>query len=358
MTRKIAFLGTSGYGGAENMTILYARILMAHGFDCSLLIVKKLENETINTLNYIPDDLPMEVVVTRYRWAIFHVYKYLRRVKPDAVFCTMPDLSMLILILKKVGLYRGKVVVRDSNMPSRQTNRVRSLGRWLYRYADVLIAQTKEMAQEMRSVYRLDGSNIQVINNPTDEGKIKEKIAQHFDFDHHYTNYVSVGRVCKQKDYETALRAFAIVVKENTPSRYYIIGGDSDHEYTSYLKKLISGLGISDKVFFEGYQDNPYKYQDGCDVFVLSSIYEGLPNTMLDAMYLGKPVAATECIPYIAQVVHNGQNGYTVKVGDYKALAEAMLKASQIKNLSKFKPVNDSVGQILEVFEDRHLQML
>lgn len=351
MKRKVAFFGTSGYGGAENMTILYARILMAHGFDCSLLIVKKLESETINTLDYIPDNLPMEVVVTRYRWAVFHIYKYLKREKPDAVFCTMPDLSMLLLILKKLGLYRGKVVVRDSNMPSRQTSRVRKLGMRFYRYADVLIAQTNEMRDEMLTVYGLTGENIKVINNPTDEDKIKGKIASHFDFDHHFTNYVSVGRICGQKDYLTAIRAFALVLREHPDSRYYIIGGESDGEYAASIHDETRHLGIAEKVFFEGYQDNPYKYQDGCDAYVLSSIYEGLPNTMLDAMYLGKPVAATECIPYIAQVVHNGQNGYTVKVGDYKALADAMIKASQIKNLPKFVPVNDSIGKILQVFD-------
>lgn len=352
MNTKVGILGATGYGGAENMTILVTKILMEHGFDCSMFTIKASVDEPIRTQEYIPKTLRQSVAVSKYRWSIFHIYRYLQRERPDEVFCTMPYNSFLLLILKVVRLYRGRVIIRDSNMPSRQEPLVQKLSRLLYRYADVLIAQTKEMAQEMLKVYRLDGSNIKVINNPTDEENIKQKISTHYEFDHSFTNYVSVGRVCKQKDYITAVRAFSLVLKLQPNSRFYIIGGDSSDEYASTLHKEVKALGIEGKVFFEGYQDNPYKYQDGCDVFVLSSIFEGLPNVMLDAMYLGKPVAATECIPYIAQVVHNGQNGYTVKVGDYKSLADAMMKASQIKNLPKFIPVNDSVGRILKVFDN------
>lgn len=222
----------------------------------------------------------------------------------------------------------------------------------LYRYADVLIAQTEEMKGEMVGVYGVCKDKIQVISNPTDEGTIKEKIKECFPFDHHYTNYLAVGRIMEQKDYLTSVRAFALVVKQHPNSRFYIVGGESplQQDYAQSVHQEVERLGIADKVFFEGFQDNPYKYEVGCDVFVLSSIYEGLPNVLLDAMYLGKPVAVTASIPYIDQVVHDGENGYKVKVGDYKALAEAMLKANELPYLPNYIPVNNSIQQIIEIF--------
>lgn len=352
MKRRVAFLNGNGHGGAEHITVQYAKILMTQGLDCLMMILKMHKSDPVKIKSYIPSNLRFEVKASRYRWMIFYIYKFLKRERPNAVFCSMPDISALILMLKTMGLFKGKVVIRDSNMPSRQTKRSRRFGQLLYSKADVLIAQTKEMKDEMVAVYGVDEKKIQVIYNPTDEDTIKEKIATTFPFENEYTNYVTVGRINSQKDYITAVRAFAEVLKVQPKSRYYIVGGDTDEAYVQSVRKEVSDLGIKDKVFFEGFQSNPYKYQNGCNVYVLSSIFEGLPNSMLDAMYLGKPVAATECIPYIAQVVHNGQNGYTVKVGDYKSLADAMIKASQIKNLPKFVPVNDSVEQILKVFDN------
>lgn len=355
MNHKICFLVSAGQGGSEHITILYAKILMEHGFDCSLLICKN-KGERVYVADYIPKGLAPETIASRYRYMIFPVWKYLRKENPDIVFSTIPGLSMLVLFLKKLGLYRGEVIIRDSNMPSRQAVRTQKMAKRLYRYADVLIAQTEEMKEEMVRVYGVCKDKIQVINNPTDEGTIKEKIKECFPFDHHYTNYLSVGRIMEQKDYLTAVRAFALVLNKQPNSRFYIVGGESplQQDYVQSVHQEVERLGIADKVFFEGFQDNPYKYEDGCDVFVLSSIYEGLPNVMLDAMYLGKPVAVTASITYIDKVVHDGENGYKVKVGDYKALAEAMLKAKDLNELPMFVPVNNSAEQILALFENKH----
>lgn len=348
--KKIVFLEGSGHGGAEHMTIQYAKILMSHGYTCSALILQQKRSQN-KIQSYIPKRLRHEVGISRYRWMIFRIYKFLRKEKPNAVFCSMPDISILLLLLKIIGLYKGKTIIRESNMPSRQPKRTRRFAKILYPKANILIAQTLEMKKEMIQTYGVSAKKVKVINNPTDEETIKKAITIPFQFDCHFVNYVTVGRIAKQKDYITALRAFSEVLKVQPNSRYYIIGGDSDSEYVALVHQEVERLGIMPNVFFEGFQNNPYKYDYGCDVFVLSSIFEGLPNAMLDAMYLGCPVVATECIPYIKKIVHNGENGYTVKVGDYKALAEAMIKATQIKRLHKFIPVNNSTEQILNIFE-------
>lgn len=352
MKHKVCFLVSAGQGGSEHITILYAKILMEQDFDCSLLICRN-KDERVYVADYIPKGLTQETIISRYRYMIFPVWKYLRRERPNIVFSTIPGLNMLVLFLKRIGMYRGRVIIRDSNMPSRQAVRTQKMAKRLYRYADILIAQTEEMKEEMVRSYGVGKDKVRVINNPTDETTIKRKIKESFPFDHHYINYVSVGRVMEQKDYLTAIRAFALVLKEQPNSRFYIVGGESplQQNYVQSVRHEAERLGIIEKVFFEGFQDNPYKYEDGCDVFVLSSIYEGLPNVLLDAMFLGKPVAVTVSIPYIDQVVRDGKNGYKVKVGDYKALATAMLKGKDLKDLPMFVPINNSSEQILDLFK-------
>ena len=116
--------------------------------------------------------------------------------------------------------------------------------------------------------------------------------------------------------------------------------------------KLIKKNKMESAVFFEGYQENPHKYETGADVYALSSVYEGLPNAMIEAMYLGVPVAATECIPYISQVVKNGVNGYTCPIKDAKQLADAMLAAARIKGLPRFIDINHSEQEIVTLFNN------
>ena len=116
------------------------------------------------------------------------------------------------------------------------------------------------------------------------------------------------------------------------------------------LYDIIKKNNMENAVFFEGYQENPHKYEIGANVYVLSSVYEGLPNAMIEAMYLGMPVAATECIPYISQVVKNGVNGYTCPIKDADKLAEAMLAAAKIKGLPKFIDINCSEQEIVTLF--------
>ena len=87
------------------------------------------------------------------------------------------------------------------------------------------------------------------------------------------------------------------------------------------------------------------------DVYMLSSIYEGMPNAMLEAMYLGLPIAATQCIPFISQVVEEGENGYICPVGNEKALAECMINASKMKGLPIFRDINQSEEGIVETFK-------
>jgi len=220
------------------------------------------------------------------------------------------------------------------------------------RYADLLIAQTAEMKRKMTAFYHVNSRKITVIHNPLDIPLIQQKIRETF----HYpsaecTHYVAVARVAPQKDYITMIKAFGIVIEQDPRSRLEIIGNVRwDPAYKARVDRVIAGLGIGEYVTFHGFQPNPYKYINAADVFLLSSVYEGLPNVMLEAMYLGKPIVATRSIPYISQVVKDGVNGYTVPVGSHKEFAEAMMRARDLRIYDKFVDINNSGEQVVNLF--------
>lgn len=349
---KITFLASTSAGGAERMTVLYAKILRDYGYQCSIVMVK-WGNSPVLLSKFIPLDIPSSLIDISHCGQIGSLRIAFRMwmEHSDIIFCSQPGNTKRLLRLKQIGLIHQKIVFRDFLMPHNQINRPGDNGVDIFSKADAIIAQTEEIKQEMVTYYHLQPSAITVINNPLDKKLIHDCIREEFPFDHDYTNYIAINRVEPQKDMETMLQAFALVLKKNPMCRLYICGSENI-AYKEKLILLIQKLQITDKVFFEGPQANPFKYLYYADVFCLSSLYEGLPNGMLEAMYLGKPVVVTRSIPYITQVVKEGKHGYTVEVSNSEAFAEAMIKATTIHITEKFVNIVRSEEHIKDLFDN------
>ena len=90
---------------------------------------------------------------------------------------------------------------------------------------------------------------------------------------------------------------------------------------------------------FIGFDSNPYKWIKNCDCFVLPSRLEGLPNALVEAMYMKRPIVSTTCIDIIKRMVQDGYNGYLVPTENPRAMAEAMIKAIKLRNFKMtYKP--------------------
>ena len=353
----ILFVVDARCGGAQRMTLLYAQILQEAGYDCCLLVIQR-PSEKFELKSFIPSGLPYDLICDSKVGIPYKIYKYIHRLNPSCVFDSYVTITMaLVRVWSKWNMPELKVLFRESNMPSRYSRIQLMVAKKCLRYVDVIISQTEEMKQEMVKYYALTEDRIIVINNPIDTAFIEKRIKEHFHFSFSdSTHYLAVGRVEPQKDYLTLLKAFSIVNKQYQKSRLHILGDYScDRKYKKELDETIRNLHLEKVVYFEGFQSNPYKYIKAADVFVLSSIYEGLPNVLQEAMYLCKPVVATRCIPYIPQIVKDGINGYTVPIKNPEALAEAMLKATSlhVNERSSFDENEQRLEKITNLF--RHL---
>ena len=350
--RKLLLITRPDCGGAERMTLLYGKILEKANFEIELLLLQ-IHKDANNQLNaFIPSHWKVDIIVNRFRYLIVYIYQHLKRHNPDVVFCSTIGFSNLLLLLKFLRLFAGKVIIRDCNMPSKHTKKSIFFSRCLFRYADILIAQTDEMKAEMIGLYHLKESKIRVIHNPIDKDLILKGIKENVEIQSKSTSFMACGRLQPQKDIITLIKAFHIVRNQIGNATLYLIGREGDTEYMNEIHSTIDSCGVKDCVFLVGFQDNPYKYLKQADVFVLSSIYEGLPNVMLEAMYLGKPVAATRSIPYISQVIVEGENGYTCPVQNEKALAECMIAAANLKNLPAYRDFNQNDDLVINVFHE------
>ena len=131
-------------------------------------------------------------------------------------------------------------------------------------------------------------------------------------------NILTIGRLTDQKDHKTLVKAAKLINPSLRPS-IKIIG-----EGTNYnnLKKLIFDNNLNNIVKLKGYKDKAYSYIKNTDIFVLTSIYEGLPNVLLEAQYFKKYIISTDCPTGPSEILLNGRAGDLIKMGDYKKLAK------------------------------------
>lgn len=134
-------------------------------------------------------------------------------------------------------------------------------------------------------------------------------------------NYLAVGRMSPQKNYLLMLKAFATVHKIYPETTLTILGDGEDREKLENFCKI---NGLSNSVTMPGNVSNVRDYMWRAQAFLMSSDYEGLPVTILEAMSAGMPIVATKA-GGIVDIVEDGINGCLIDIGDEKGLTDAML---------------------------------
>lgn len=141
----------------------------------------------------------------------------------------------------------------------------------------------------------------------------------------------SVGRLAEQKGYLYLVRAIPLIIKENPSVQFKIIGGG---ELKDFLDQEAKKLNVSDYLHLMGQQENVYDYLIHFDVFVSTSLWEGLPTTILEAAAAGVPIIATS-IPGNKEFILDEVNGWLVPPADSISLAEIIVQSMKSPELRK-----------------------
>lgn len=303
---------------------------------------------------FIPDDLSVHCIGSCS--SILLILKFffiLAKEKPDVVFASVLNINNKLLVLRK--LFRHvKFVIRCDNYLYTYNDKQRRIILKTYPNADIIIAQTEEMKQELIDEMHISEDKVVVLQNPVDTETINKKIqtGKIPYSDDGKVRYVASGRFAYQKGFDLLVEAFAIVKKQQPEAELYIVGRNDGgfEDYYNEVKQLIEKHGLQDSVKCVGFQNNPYVYIKYADCFVLSSRWEGLPNVMIESLYLGTPVAAFKCIPVIGRIVTDGADGYLAEKENVESLAKAMMKASELgRVISAYKSASmDDFHHVLE----------
>ena len=160
--------------------------------------------------------------------------------------------------------------------------------------ADKTVCISKNGEYDMRNFFKIKEKKLCTIYNPVDIKSLLT-IEEDYTFDKEFSDYfniVTMGRLTYQKGQWNLIYAIKDIVVQYPKVRLYILG---DGELKNELEELVKKLELEEHVFFLGFISNAHKFLRQCDLFVLTSLFEGLGNVLLEAMALGLPVISTDC---------------------------------------------------------------
>ena len=301
------------------------------------------------------------------RWApasIPALAKYLRRERPDLVLSSTHLVNVAAPWARSIARSRSALVLRIIAQLSPPTLSVRArLRLWqvrtFYHRADAIIANCNGVADDVARLTGKSRKDVATIYDPVVTPDVQEKMRAALDHPWFTTSnppvVLAVGRFTAQKDFPTLLRAFARV-RRARPARLVILGEGKER---TRLETLVRELGVTADVALPGFVINPFPYMKRAAVLVLSSVYEGLPGVLIEAMACGCPVVSTDCPSGPAEILDRGAYGKLVPVGDATALADAIVATldtppdrDRLRTRAALFSEDDKIDQYLQVLQE------
>lgn len=325
------FLSFSGQGGVERMLLNLAEGLYGLYSPVEILAVKTRSR----FLASLPTPVPLRSLgVDHTLQSIPRLALYLRKVRPRALLAAKDRANQAAIMARALAKTPTRIVLRLGTTTSAaiaHKSRLHQAAWWLpmrffYPRADAVVAVSQGVAEDLKRILGRPLPSIAVIPNPVITPRLFDEAQRPADHPwfHHLGApvIVGMGRLTTQKDFPTLLRAFR-EVHDALQCRLVLIG---DGAQRRALETLAHRLGVAQDVFFAGFVPNPYPYLKRASVFVLSSIWEGSPNALTEAMALGTPVVATDCPSGPRELLRGGEVAPLVPMKNPEAMAAAILR--------------------------------
>jgi glycosyltransferase involved in cell wall biosynthesis len=333
MRERIAlFLPSLIAGGAQRVMVNLARGLADRGLDVDL-VLSTAEGPYLSEVSR--SVRLVDLKARRVLASLPKLVRYLRAERPRALLSTLTYANVVALWAARLARVSTRVVVREANTLSLASQGATdgrdrilpALARHCYPWADGIVAVSEGAAGDLARTTALPRERISVLDNPSITPELRALAAAPLDEPWFRPGappvILGVGRLSKQKDFPSLLRAFADV-RRAREARLLILGEGEDR---SGLAALIAELGLSADAALPGFVQNPFAYMARAAVFVLSSAWEGSPGALIQALACGAPVVATDCESGPREILQGGRFGQLVPCGDVPALSAAILTA-------------------------------
>jgi glycosyltransferase involved in cell wall biosynthesis len=261
---------------------------------------------------------------------------YLRSERPDALLSVLSYGNLGALWARRLAGVPTRVVVSERNTLSQsciattsrehrwRTRHLPALIARTYPFADAITTVSDGVADDLAATTGLPRERLVTVYNPVVTDRLIERVREPLEHPWFQPGeppvVLAAGRLRPQKDFETLLHAFARL-RARRSARLVVLGEGPER---AALEARARALGFAADFALPGFVRNPFTYMARAQVFVLSSRFEGLPGTLIQAMACGCPVVSTDCPSGPREILEGGSHGEIVPVGDPAALAAAI----------------------------------
>lgn len=323
--KKIAIVahGLSG-GGAERVASILANYFDDNGYEVLYIAAysSKREYELSSNIAYEYIDVSGNAAVKMIKRSIA-IYKLVKKFGADCAFSFFTN-ELIPLALSRIPVIPSLRIDPSST----DSNFVKSwIRRFVYRHSKNVVFQTQEARDYFEQRIRDKGV---VISNP-----IKENLPE-WNMDSHSNYFMTACRISTQKNIPMMIDAFCRFHEVHPEYTLDIYGDGEPAEYKDSMVKYAEDKGASDYIHFMGHSTDIHALMQNAQGFLLTSDFEGMSNSMLEAMAIGLPAICTDCPPGGARMfIDNEKSGLLVPVGGVDELYGALCKLVENPALQK-----------------------
>lgn len=315
--KKVSFIITDmSSGGAERVMSLIANYFDKQGIETQILAIKS--DKIVYALN---ENVKFKFIGTArnpFNRFFIRLYNIRKETRDSDVVISFLWHCNIYTILATI-FSRKKIIISERSDPNKEMRGIFSFFKWFrnicYHAADSIVFQTVDAMNYYKG--RIYNNGV-VIPNPISPNipetynRIRKK------------KLVAVGRLTEQKNIPVMLEAFSQIHKEFPEYKLNIYGeGELQEKLRGYVEKL----GLIDSVKFEGFKNEILYEINDAKVFLTSSNFEGISNSMLEGLAMGIPVVATDCpVGGARQFIRTGVNGELVPMNCVNEFKDAIKK--------------------------------
>ena len=367
MSKEVIFFILPGLsnGGCEIAMQKFAKILI-NDFEVRLIVLggeKQKVGDGELTVSFYSKTL-LKSIPRLFSFLIR--FKMQNRNKKVSFISSMNYINVIVAPILKIIFPFQKLILTERNvlLVPKRTKRIirfeiiKLLMFFSYRFGDSIVAVSNDVLSDIKKLTLISEKKLHVIYNPIiSNEEINKRIANRLikkELNHkNKINIISVGRLVPQKGFDYLIKSIQKLNEISSKEFFLSIYGEG--YLRNYLKSLIENLKLNDQIFLKGYSEELEKEYKQSDLFVMTSLFEGLPGALLEAMSFGLPVAAVECRGGVSEILEGGKWGTLIKNHNPDVIANSILNTidspiNPIDRISDFTNQN-SLNKYLELIK-------
>ena len=283
------------------------------------------------------------------------------------VFSTIINANVVLSILRY--FLKFKLVIREATNPKLfiKKNFVIKfyyfLAKIFYKKSDLVISNSVDKINLIEKYYNIkQKSKIFFLPNPIKKHSSSIKNLYKFKLNRNDFNIVCLGRFSESKSYEDAINAIHYLNLKNNNISLHMIGPITDKNYYEYLLQTVEKLNLTDKIFFHPKTNDVINVLKRFDLFLLTSKYEGFPNTILDAVVANIPILSSNCDFGPREIVEKYNVGLLYEINDKHGIINGITRIMKkevsfdqngyYKIISKF-----NIEQVYKIFHKKIVEL-